>query len=105
MKIDTTILVPVSAVVSSVLLLLAGKMRIFELLAVIASGIWLALTLGLFNWPIHQAGSMGLIIGGTLMVAGIFVYLNTSNKREVTASTVITILGGVLVVGALAQIT
>ena len=32
---------------------------------------------------------------------GVIVYLRTSNKREVTASTVLAILGGVLVVGSL----
>jgi hypothetical protein len=31
------------------------------------------------------------------------VYLKTSNKREVTASTVVTILGGMLFVTALAR--
>lgn len=105
MKIDTTVLLPVAAVVSSVLLLMAGKLRVFELIAVIASAVWLALQLGLFNWPLdHRYASPPFILGGALLVSGVAVYLKTSNKREVTASTVITILGGVLVVGALAHL-
>jgi len=53
-----------------------------------------------FSWPIKNVNS-GLVIGGTLLVTGVIVYLKTSNKREVTASTVLAILGGILVVGAL----
>ena len=102
MRIDTTVLIPVAAVVSSVLLLLAGRVRVFELLALIASSLWLVVTLGMFNWPFHNVwASPGILIGGTMLVSGIAVYLSTSNKREVTASTVITILGGVLVVQTL----
>ncbi len=100
MEINWGIVLPATAVVSSVLLLLAGRARIFEVLAIIASGAWLGLQLDLFNWPIKNVHP-GLVLGGLLMVAGIAVYLNTSNKREVTASTVLAILGGVLVVGAL----
>jgi uncharacterized membrane protein YjjP (DUF1212 family) len=105
MKIDATVLLPVAAVVSSVLLLMAGKLRVFEVIALIASGVWLALQLDLFNWPIKNANaSPPMVLGAALVVAGIAVYLNTSNKREVTASTVVTILGGMLLVNALARL-
>jgi hypothetical protein len=101
MKIDTTFLIPIAALVCSVVLLLAGKQRVFEVIALIASGVWLALELDLFNWPLHhRLASPGLLIGGGLLVSGVIVYLNTDNKREVTASTVIAILGGILVHGA-----
>ena len=100
MKIDTGVLLPVTAVAASIVLLLAGRKRIFELIALVASGVWLLITLGVFRWPITSV-KQGLVIGGTLLVAGVAVYLRTSNKREVTASTVIAILGGILVVGAL----
>ena len=102
MKIDTTILLPVAAVVSSVLLLLAGKQRILEIVALAASAVWLLLELAIIGWPLKQAAaSPGIVIGGTLLVCGVVVYLRTQNKREVTASTVLAILGGVLVVHAL----
>jgi hypothetical protein len=105
MKIDTTTLIPVAAVVSSLLLLFAGKQRIFELIALAASIAWLALELGLYAWPLtHKYATPGIVIGGALLVTGIGVYLNTHNKREVTASTVLSILGGVLVVGALSRL-
>src|SRR5688572_12668535 len=100
MKIEPGVLLPVTAVVASLLLVLAGKKRIFELIALIASGVWLATQLRLFAWPLKDV-SPGFVIGGTLLATGVLVYLNTGNKREVTASTVIAILGGVLVVGAL----
>ena len=105
MTIDATVLLPVAAVVSSVLLLMAGKLRVFEIIALIASGIWLALQLDLFNWPLTNANaSPPMVLGAALVVAGVAVYLNTSNKREVTASTVVTILGGMLLVNALARL-
>jgi hypothetical protein len=100
MKIDTDVLLPITSVVASLLLVLAGRQRIFEIIALIASGAWLAMQLGLFTWPLDDV-SPGFVLGGTLVVTGLAVYLNTSNKREVTSSTVIAILGGVLVVAAL----
>lgn len=102
MKLDTTMLLPIAAVVSSVLLLAAGKQRIFEVLALIASLAWLVLELGFLTWPFgHRLASPGIVIGGALLASGVIVYLNTDNKREVTASTVIGILGGVMLVGGL----
>jgi len=100
MKVDTEILIPTAAVVSSVLLLMAGKKRVFEIIALIASGVWLAVQLGVMNWPIKNV-NMGFVVGGTLLVCGIFVDRATANKREVTAATVLSILGGILLVHAI----
>jgi hypothetical protein len=100
MKIDMSLLLPVSAVVASVLLLIAGRKRLVEIIAVIAASVWLAVHLGLLSWPI-RAASLGLVVGGTLVVTGVLVYLRVKNKREVTASTVVAILGGVLLISAL----
>lgn len=100
MKIDTGLVQPVAAVVSSVLLLIAGRQRVFEVIALIASGVWLAITLALFKWPLTGV-KPGLAIGGALLLSGLVVYLKTDNKREVTASTVIAILGGILLFAAL----
>ena len=103
MKLETTTLLPVAAVVASVLLLMAGKKRVLEIIALVASIAWLLLALDVFNWPIKGA-SPGLVLGGTLVVTGVLVYLGTGNKREVTASTVLTILGSVQVLEALGKI-
>jgi multisubunit Na+/H+ antiporter MnhB subunit len=103
MKIDTGLVQPVAAVVSAVLLMLAGRKRIFEVIALIASGVWLAITIDIFKWPLTSL-KPGLVIGGALLVSGVAVYLKTSNKREVTASTVLAILGGILVFGALGRL-
>jgi hypothetical protein len=100
MKIDTSLVQPVAAVVSAVLLMLAGRKRIFEVIALIASGVWLAIAIDIFKWPFPSL-KFGLAIGGALLVSGVAVYLKTSNKREVTASTVLAILGGILVFAAL----
>jgi len=93
---NTMLLLPITAVVASVMLMLAGKKRIVELIAVIASAVWLAISLGVIAWPLKVA-SQGLVIGGTLLVTGVLVYLRVRNKREVTASTALIILGGILV--------
>ena len=100
MKIDTTVLLPVAAIVASALLLMAGTKRIFEIIALAASVMWILVELDIINWPIKGV-SQGLVIGGTLLAMGVVVYLSTGNKREVTCSTVLAILGGVLLVGAL----
>lgn len=100
---NTAFLQPVAAVVASVLLLLAGRKRVWEIVAVIASGAWLALDLGVVPWPLRVVSS-GLVIGSALVVAGVVVYLSTSNKREVTAATILTILGGILLLGSLGHL-
>jgi hypothetical protein len=106
MKIDTTTLLPVAAVVSSVLLLLAGKKRVFELIALGASAAWLLLDLKMYSWPLHQKyASPGMILGGLMLFSAVVVYLGTSNKNEVTASTVVGILGGMLLLTALNVLT
>ena len=99
---NTMLLLPITAVVASVMLMLAGKKRIVELIAVIASAVWLAISLGVIAWPLKVA-SQGLVIGGTLLVTGVLVYLRVRNKREVTASTALIILGGILVAMWLAR--
>lgn len=45
-----------------------------------------------------------MVLGGALVVCGVFVYLSTSNKREVTCSTALAILGGMLVVNSLGRL-
>ena len=104
MKIDTTILLPTAAVVSSVLLLMAGKKRLLEIIALAASCVWLVVRLGLITWPLRSSyASEPMVIGAALLVCGVLVYLKTSNKNEVTASTALAILGGVLLATALAH--
>jgi hypothetical protein len=106
MKIDTTTLLPVSAVVSSVLLLLAGKKRVFEVIALAASAAWLLLDLKMYTWPLHEKYTTpGIILGGLMLFSAVVVYLGTSNKNEVTASTVVAILGGMLLLTALNMLT
>lgn len=106
MKVDMTVLLPVAAVVASVLLLMAGRKRILELVALVASGAWLLLELKTFTWPMKERYTQpGMLIGGALLVCGVLVYLRTSNKREVTCATVLAILGGTLLLHALAVLT
>ena len=106
MKVDMTVLLPVAAVVASVLLLMAGRKRILELVALVASGAWLLLEMNTFKWPLKERYTQpGMLIGGALVVCGVLVYLRTSNKREVTCATVLAILGGTLLVHALAILT
>ena len=104
MKIQTATLLPVAAVVASGLLLVAGRKRILEVIALIASIAWLLLALDIVDWPLRGKASPGLVLGGTMLVCGILVYLGTGNKREVTASTVLAILGGSEVLHALDKI-
>lgn len=99
MYIDVKLLLPVAAMVSAVLLFFSGRRRVFEVLGLIASGVWLAIAIGVLRWPLPQVPQR-LVLGATLLVAGVAAYLTTHDKREVTASTVLAILGGVLVAGS-----
>ncbi len=100
---NTAFVQPVAALVASVLLYLSGKQRVWEIVAIVASGIWLAMVLGVFAWPLKGV-SPRLAIGAALALAGVLVYLRTSNKREVTAATIVTLLGGTMLLGALGHL-
>lgn len=100
---NTALVQPVAALAASVLLFLGGRRRVWEIVAIVASGVWLAMVLRIFAWPLKGV-SPGLAIGAALAVAGVMVYLRTSNKREVTAATIVTLLGGILLLGALGHL-
>lgn len=100
---NTALVQPVAALVASILLLLAGRRSVWEIVAIVASGLWLAIATGTFAWPLKGVSS-GLVIGAALALAGVMVYLRTSNKREVTAATIVTLLGSILLLGALRQL-
>jgi hypothetical protein len=51
MKIETALLLPVASVVASGLLLVAGKTRVFEAIALVASVVWLLADLGRLAEP------------------------------------------------------
>ena len=98
---NTALVQPVAAVLASALLFFAGRKRVWEIIAIIASVAWLAIVLRVFAWPFRGV-SFGLVIGAVLAVAGVVVYLRTSNKREVAAATILIVLGGILLLGLFA---
>ena len=93
-------LMPGLAVACSVVLLLQHKARLFPIVALVASGIELLMSLGVLHLSIGSF-SLLLVLGVALAVAGIGVYLKASAKPVVSAATVVTLIGALQVTNAL----
>ncbi len=94
------LLMPGLAVACSIVLLLQHKARLFPIVALVASGIELLMSLGILHLSVGSF-SLLLVLGAALVVAGIGVYLRASAKPVVSAATVITLLGLLQVTSAL----
>ncbi len=84
------------ALAASILALLRGKVRRWSVVAIVASGIEAAYALGLVSVAI-QGVPLALILAGVLTAAGVLIWLRSSSKPQVTAATIIALVGAVQV--------
>lgn len=85
---------------SSIYLLLNKSDRMFPTLATIASGVELLLAMGLMSLSLAKF-RIDVILPAILVVAGVMCWSKESTKGTITASTVITLLGAISLLGAL----
>jgi hypothetical protein len=95
-------LLVLAAVGASVLILLQSRSRLFAIFAVGASVIELLYVLKILTFAINGL-SIWLILGGVLVVAGIFVWLRNGHKAVITAATVLILVGGIQVFTAVVR--
>ena len=84
----------------SVYLFLNKTDRLWPIVAVIASGIWLLLVMGLMSLSVAKFRT-DVILPAVLLLAGILCWTKVSTKGTITAATVVTLLAGVELLGAL----
>jgi hypothetical protein len=85
-------LMPGLAVACSVVLLLQHRARVFPVVALVASGLELLMSLGVVHLSVGSF-PVSLVLGAALLVGGVGVYVKASAKPVVSAATVVTLLG------------
>ena len=94
----TVLLIAVFA--SSVYLLLNKSDRMFPMLATIASGIELLLSLGLMSLSLAKF-RVDVILPAILVVSGVVCWGKESTKGTITASTIVALIGAIQLLLAL----
>ena len=83
-----------AALAASILLLLRGGARLWPALATAASGIEAAYALGLLHFVIKGV-PLPLVLAGVLTGAGVMIWLGAASKLQITAATLVALVGTV----------
>lgn len=94
-----TILILV-ALAASLLLVLRGGSRLWPTIALAASGVEAALAFGVLSLALKGI-PLALILAAALAASGVLSWLGATAKDNVTAATVIAVIGGIQVFSAL----
>jgi chloramphenicol 3-O-phosphotransferase len=91
---------PVVALAASAFLIFTAQARMIAIAAVVASGLEVLLSNAVVQvrW---SSAAVGLVLGATLLCAGVVAYLRVGAKSAVSAATVVTLVGLVQVLRAL----
>jgi len=97
-NVDTVMLALVFA--SSIYLLLQFSDRLWPILAVIASGVLLLLAMGLMSLSLAKF-RIDVILPAVLVLSGVMCWMKVSTKGTITASTIVTLIGTLMLLAAL----
>jgi hypothetical protein len=100
MHIHTGTALIVVALVSSVMLLLEKNERTISLIAVIAAGVEALLAFGLMSLSLAKF-RIDVILPAVLVVTGVIAWARSASKPAITAATLVTMVGGLQLAGAL----
>lgn len=82
------------------LYMLSHPARLYAVLAVLASGLELALVQGWVTFGIKGV-SLTLVLGAVLAVAGAILFSKASSKLQVASGTIVTLVGALQVLDAI----
>jgi hypothetical protein len=85
-------MLPLAALVASIVLLLHNAHRVLAIIALAVSGVEVVLAFGLVHFGVRGL-PLGLIFGATLAVVGAVLFLRVHHKNAVAAATVIALVG------------
>lgn len=100
MNVSLSTVLAVAALAASVVLLVQSQSRAWAIAAAVASGIMVAAAFGLLTFSIAGV-SLSVVLGGVLVVAGAFLYGKESRKLRVACSTVVAVVGAIVLVQGL----
>ncbi len=92
-----------SALVASVALLLAHSSRTLALVALVASGIEVAMSLGLIHLSVAHL-PLGIVLGLALAVPGVLAWMRSSAKTATSAAVIVAFVGVLQVASALGRL-
>ena len=92
-----------SALVASAALLLSGASRTLAAIALVASGIEVAMALGLLHLSVAHL-PLGIVLGLALAVPGVLAWLRTGAKTAVSAAVIVAFVGALQVASALGRL-
>jgi hypothetical protein len=93
----------ISALVASAALLLSGASRTLSAIALVASGVEVAMALGLLHLSVAHL-PLGIVLGLALAVPGVLAWLRTGGKTAVSAAVIVAFVGALQVATALGRL-
>jgi hypothetical protein len=90
----------VSALAASAALFLSSASRALATVALVASGIEVAMALGLLRLTVANV-PLGIVLGLALAVPGLLAWLRTSAKTATSAAAIVAFVGALQVVSAI----
>ncbi len=93
----------VAALVASVALFLSGASRVLAIVALVASGVEVAMALGVVHLSVARL-PLGLVLGVALAVPGVLLWLRSSAKTAISAAVVVALVGALQVAAALGRL-
>src|SRR5512144_1836965 len=93
----------ISALVASAALLLSGASRTLAAIALVASGIEVAMALGLLHLSVAHL-PLGIVLGFALAIPGVLAWLSTGAKTAVSAAVIVTFVGALQIASALGRL-
>ena len=100
MHIETTTALILTALAAAVVLLLNRGDRLFPGLAVLAAGIWALIDFDIVKISVAKV-RLDLILSSLMVVAGGWCWSKSSTKGAIAASTVVVMVGLILLLGGL----
>jgi hypothetical protein len=97
------VVLALSALVASILLFLAHTSRTLAAIALVASGVEVAMALGLLHLSVAHL-PLGIVLGLALAIPGVLAWLRTSGKTAVSAAVVVAFVGAIQVASALGRL-
>jgi hypothetical protein len=93
-----------TALLGSIALFLTASTRALAIVALVSSGIEVAMALGLVHLSVGRL-PLGLVLGVALAVPAVLVWMRTTAKMAVSAAVVVALVGALQVVTALGRLT
>ncbi|HET8542400.1 MAG TPA: hypothetical protein VFL83_21180 [Anaeromyxobacter sp.] len=91
-----------SALVASIVLFLSTSSRALAIVALVASGLEVAMALGLLHLSVARL-PLGIVLGFALAVPGALAWLRTSAKTATSAAAIVAFVGALQVATALGR--